>query len=87
MSELTPSASTAHSAAASPRLVVVDLGKQKRSRIKKLRRGEGVLMEKVEGAIDELRRNGTVGDNAQPIVILVREKEELPLPLSGFLRR
>ena len=81
MSEL-----TASSATATPPLLVVDIGKQKPSRIKKLRKGEGKLMEKVQGVIDELRLNGSVSANAQPVVIVVREKEELPFSLSGLLR-
>jgi Family of unknown function (DUF6200) len=86
MSETTESTSTAQNAPTTPPVVVVDLGKQKRSRIKKLRKGDGPLMERVHGVIDELRVGGTVGDNAQPVVIVVREKEKLPFPLSGLVR-
>ena len=67
-------------------LVLVDLGKQKRTRIKKLRKGEGKLYDKVLGVIDELREQGVVGADAQPVVILVKEKEELGFPLSGVFR-
>lgn len=84
MSEHTQSTSTAHNAPANSPLVVVDLGKQKRSRIKKLRKGDGPLMERVQGVIDELRVGGTVGDNAQAVVIVIREK--VPFALSGLVR-
>jgi Family of unknown function (DUF6200) len=84
MSEPTQSTSTAQNAHAISPLVVVDLGKQKRGRIKKLRKGDGPLMERVQGVIDELRVGGTVGDNAQAVVIVVREK--VPFPLSGLVR-
>jgi hypothetical protein len=54
--------------------VVLDLGKQRRKQIKQLRRGEGRLLDDINGAIEELRTVGTVGAATQPVVIIVREK-------------
>jgi hypothetical protein len=54
--------------------VVLDLGKQRRKQIKQLRRGEGRLLDDINGAIEELRTVGTLGASAQPVVIIVREK-------------
>lgn len=54
--------------------VVLDLGKHRRKQIKQLRRGEGRLLDDINGAIDELRTVGTIGAAAQPVVIIVREK-------------
>jgi len=54
--------------------VVLDLGKQRRKKIKQLRRGEGRLLDDINGAIEELRTVGTIGALSQPVVIVVREK-------------
>jgi len=56
--------------------VFVDLGKQKRKRVKKLRKGKGPLMGKVEDVIEELRNSGTLTGDAQPVVIVVRQKKK-----------
>ena len=50
------------------------LGKQERARIKKLLRGEGSLMGEVQTAIDELKTTGTISADAQPVIVVVREK-------------
>ena len=69
-------------------MVVVDLGKQKRKRIRQLRKGEGALVEKVEDLVAELRSNGTVAGAAQVVVVVVKEKRRaLPkLPMGRLLR-
>ncbi len=54
--------------------VVLDLGKQRRKQIKRLRQGDGKLMDDINGAIDELRTAGTIGPVSQAIVVIVREK-------------
>jgi Family of unknown function (DUF6200) len=60
-------------------IVVVDFGKrQTRKQIKRLRRGEGKLLTRVEGIVNDLVTAGTVKSTAQPVVIVVREKESWP---------
>jgi hypothetical protein len=53
---------------------IVDLGKQKKTRVRELREGSGRLLDEVRGAIGELQRAGRVYSNAQPIVVVVIEK-------------
>lgn len=60
------------SAGATP--VIIDLGKRKRKQVKKLRRGEGKLLDDVNGAVAELRTAGTLNSDVQPVIIIVREK-------------
>jgi hypothetical protein len=57
-----------------PSPIVLDLGKQRRKRIKQLRRGAGKLMDEVNASIVELRVAGAIGPTAQPVVVVVREK-------------
>lgn len=54
--------------------VIIDLGKRRRKQVKKLRRGEGKLLNDINGAVEELRTAGTLGADAQPVIVVVREK-------------
>lgn len=65
-------ASTSATATNAP--VIIDLGKRRRKQVKKLRRGEGKLLNDVNGAVEELRTAGTLGADTQPVIIVVREK-------------
>ena len=49
-------------------LIVVDLGKSSRRKIKKLRKGKGPLLGDVTSALDELRSAGTLPEGAVPVV-------------------
>lgn len=56
-------------------LLVIDIGKkQKKKDIKRLRKGRGKLTDKLKDVIDELRADNSIAADAQPIVIVVREK-------------
>ncbi len=75
------------SSAPSRSVLVVDMGKHSRKSIKKLRKGEGRLLDDVNALIDELRAAGTIGDSAQPVVLVVKEKDnDAGLPMLGLLR-
>ena len=54
--------------------VIIDMGKQRRKRIKNLRRGTGRLADEISGCVDELKAAGTLSSSAQTVVIVVREK-------------
>lgn len=64
--------------------IVLDLGKQRRKRVKELRRGEGRLMDEVNASIEELRTAGALAADAQAVILVVREKRRKSR-LSGFL--
>jgi len=67
--------SSAHSQVAStPSPILLDLGKQRRKRIKQLRRGAGKLMDEINASISELQKAGTIGPTTQPVVVVVRQK-------------
>jgi hypothetical protein len=57
-------------------LCVVDLGEHSRKAVRRLRRGEGRLMDRVEDTILNLREEGIVESAAQTIVVVVREEAE-----------
>lgn len=57
--------------------IIIDLGKHKRKRIKKLRKGKpGRLLDEVQDCIEELKASETIAETAQPVVIVVREKRK-----------
>ena len=63
------------------RIIVVDLEERQPSKqIRRLRNGEGKLMDHIEKIISELSEAGTVKSGAQPVVVIVRE--ELPWPFG-----
>jgi hypothetical protein len=67
-----PPASTRPAESSLP--LIVDLGKHSRKDVKKLRDGRGKLLGEVAACVDELKNAGKLPANAQPIVIIVREK-------------
>ena len=57
-----------------PSPIVLDLGKHKRKSVKRLRNGEGKLLDEAMDSIEELQRVGTIPQSAQPVILIVREK-------------
>ncbi|MBI4617052.1 MAG: hypothetical protein HY720_25795 [Planctomycetes bacterium] len=55
--------------------IVVDLGRKKWKQIKKLRKGQGKLMDEVSSVIQELKTAGKITGAAQPVIVVVREKK------------
>lgn len=82
-SEAIRSAAAATLAPSEP--VILDLGKQSRKQVKRLRRGDGKLMDDINDAIAELRTAGTVGATSQAVVIVVREKRRKTKSLFPML--
>jgi len=72
-------------ASATPRvgsLIVVDVDKRySKKQIKKLREGRGKLMARVSELIEEMAAENALPPNAQPIVVIVREKRDRGLEL------
>lgn len=58
--------------------VMIDLGKQTRKKVKRLRRGEGPLLEEVINSIEGLRSEGKVSASAQPVIVIVERKQRRP---------
>ena len=55
-------------------MVVLDLGKKKRRDIKRLRKGRGRLMDRLNDTLDGLKDEGTIDASSQPVVVIVRER-------------
>ncbi len=73
-----------HEATEKPSLVVVDLSRRQSSKqIRRLRKGRGSLVVRIDEILEELVHSGTVKGDAQPVVIVVREKVTLPWPFTN----
>jgi hypothetical protein len=67
--------------------VIVSLGKQRRKRIKQLKRGKGKLMDQVMDVVDEVQQQ-IASQNGEtrvfvPIVIIYKEKARKRLGIFG----
>lgn len=58
-------------------MVIIDMGEHSRRRVKKLRRGEGRLMDKVEDTLADLEEQGVIEAATQRVVIVVREEPSM----------
>lgn len=56
--------------------IVLDLGSKSRKQIRRLRKGEGKLMDRITKVVDDLKSNGTISGSAQPVIIVVKERAE-----------
>jgi phosphoglycolate phosphatase-like HAD superfamily hydrolase len=67
--------------------IVISLGKNSRRRIKKLKRGQGRLMDDVRETLAELKAAGTIAADAEPVVFIVKQRAQsssmpcLPMPM------
>jgi hypothetical protein len=59
--------------------VVVDLGKQKSKRIKKLRKGDGPLPAKLDAAIREARSRLGTDKSIVPVIVVYEKKAQRKL--------
>ncbi len=63
--------------------VIVDLGKQNKKKIRRLRKGKGTLFSKVLETHAELKTHG-VGESNSPIIVVVNEKKRRRLRWRGL---
>ena len=59
-----------------PDPLIIDLGKHKRKDVKRLRKGDGPLVGMIASCLSELRESGQMAAGAQPVVIVVRERQK-----------
>jgi hypothetical protein len=67
-SEKNPAAEAGHAP------VVVEFGKASKKQIKRLMDGDGELFERVAHTLEELRGSGAISAQAQPVIIVVKQK-------------
>lgn len=72
---------------ASPEPIIVDLGKQKKNKIRRLRKGKGTLFSKVLETHSQLEARGVTGETTGPVIVVVNEKKrKLRWPYASLWR-
>jgi len=65
-------------------LVVVELARRRSpDQVRRLRKGRGKLVRRIDDIVGELIEAGTIKASAQPVVIVVRERTPLPWPFAA----
>jgi|GEM_PF-1207488 len=54
--------------------IILEMGSASSDDIKDLRYSEGKLFSKIAKALEQLKESGEVGENAQPIIVVVKKK-------------
>lgn len=80
MSEAKPGPGPKSSGQGQSAAVVADLGSRSKKSIKKLRQGDGRLLEDVQKLMNQLKADHTVTDGAQAVIVVVKERRSS----SGF---
>ncbi len=62
--------------------IVLDLGSKSRKQVKRLKRGGGSLMAKVEDTVGQLRSEGEL-ENGGIVVVVVKQKPKSKFKLFG----
>jgi Family of unknown function (DUF6200) len=76
MSDSAPAKSSSPRTLEGPDPLIIDLGKHRRKDVKQLRQGAGPLVDEIASCLGELRESGQIAANAQPVVIVVRERKK-----------
>jgi len=74
MSDAKPASATKTTGQAQSATVVADLGSRSKKSIKKLRQGDGRLLEDVHKLVNQLKADHTVAEGAQAVIVVVKEK-------------
>lgn len=67
--------------------IILDLGKKKKDDVKKLRKGKGKLLSKVEDLVEDMKSAGELDANARPVIVVVRERAEIKLPKMKKMKK
>jgi len=57
-------------------VIVLDMKRMGRKKLRRLRRGRGKAMDEMSEALDEFRQNGTIAANAQVVIAIVKKKDK-----------
>ena len=57
-------------------LLIVDLGKKSKKRVKQIRKGRGKGLKNLQEVVESLRAEGMIGEGETPVCIVVREKPD-----------
>ena len=56
-------------------MLLLDLGTKSKKNVRKLRKGRGKLMSRINGTIEDLKTEGEIGENSQVVVVVVKQRD------------
>lgn len=56
--------------------IILEMGTASKDDVTDLRYGEGKLFRKIADSLEKLQKTGEVGENIQPIVIILKKKKD-----------
>jgi hypothetical protein len=65
-------------------IVVVDLGRRSKKQIKRLRKGDGRLMDRVEQTVGQLKADQEIDPKSEVVVVVVKQKDKGRKGLFGY---
>jgi hypothetical protein len=72
-----PPADAGADIAAPSNVCIIDVGTQSRKRIKKLKRGEGKLMSKIDDIVQDLIDEDVVPAGAATVIVIVKQEQSI----------
>ena len=72
----TPAKPATRAAAPQGAITVVDLGRRSKKQIKRLRKGEGRLLNRVEQTVDQLKAENEIDAKSEVVVVVVKQKDK-----------
>jgi hypothetical protein len=71
-----PAKQEAAPAAAAAQTIVLDFGARSKGKIKKLRKGQGPLMERVNETVAEFVREGAIPASSPVVIVVVKQRRK-----------
>jgi hypothetical protein len=72
----TPTKPATTTAAPQSAITVVDLGRRSKKQIKRLRKGEGRLLDRVEQTVGQLKADQEIDPKSEVVVVVVKQKDK-----------
>jgi hypothetical protein len=72
----TPAKPATRGAAPQGAITIVDLGRRSKKQIKRLRKGQGRLLDRVEQTVDQLKADNEIDAKSEVVVVVVKQKDK-----------
>ena len=56
-------------------MLLVDLGTKSKKNVRRLRKGRGKLLNRINGTIEDLKADGEIDENSQVVVVVVKQRD------------
>ena len=56
-------------------MLLLDLGTKSKKNVRRLRKGRGKLLNRINGTIEDLKADGEIDENSQVVVVVVKQRD------------